>query len=95
MGGETVRVCSADEGQGPEPDGGGEELATPGPTARNVQLVSAGAAGDSSGDGDEPASDRLGHDWPAMVESEGSDPAQQVVGEGADDDPGGVGEELA
>ena len=54
-----------------------------------------GRAGQPTGQGDQPAPQRLGGHQPAVAQPQDRDPAQQVVGQGGDDQPGRVGQELA
>jgi hypothetical protein len=56
-----------------------------------VQDAASRRAGDPAGEGDETPPKRFGDNGSVDVEAEGSDPADQVVGEGGEEDPGGVG----
>jgi hypothetical protein len=55
----------------------------------------AGGAGEAAGQGEQTTPEGLGDHQVYAVEPDGSDPAQQVVGEGGDDRPSGVGQEAA
>jgi hypothetical protein len=61
-----------------------------------VQDQAAGGAGQPAGYGEQGAAQGLGHhQLTADAQPDGGDPAQQVVGQGGDQQPGGVGAELA
>ena len=47
--------------------------------------------GDPAGEGDETPAEGFGDDGSVDVESEGGDPTDQVMGEGSEEKPGGVG----
>ena len=60
-----------------------------------MQRRETGAAGDAPGHCQIAAADRLGDDRAARPEAEAGEPADEVVRERADEQPGGVGEEVA
>src|SRR5512133_3225451 len=68
----------------------------PWPAGGQVQDQPAGGAGQPAGQVEQGPAQRLGYDqFLAGAQSDGGDPAQQVVGQGGDQEPGGVGGELA
>src|SRR5207344_3578280 len=68
----------------------------PGPAGGQVQDQAAGGAGDAAGQGQQGAAQRLGHhQLLSCAQPDGGNPAQQVVGQGGRQQPGGVGGELA
>src|SRR4029450_12843253 len=72
------------------------ERVGPGPAGGQVQPPSPGGAGEPAGQCQQGAPQGLGDDLlVAGAEPQGGGPAQQVVGQGGGQQPGGVGGEVA
>src|SRR5487761_1310870 len=68
----------------------GNPLLCPRPGGRQVELAPPAAVGDPAGQREEAAADRLGDEWTGDLEPEGSDPTDEVVGDGREHRPGAV-----
>ena len=82
-------------GHGTETLERGEELCLPWPPGGHPECHGAGGAGDPARDGEQPASQCAGGRDDRVGQPDQGGPPEEVVREGGDHCPGGVGEELA
>ena len=82
---EKAAACSGEQGNRPQSRERLREALPPGPAGGQVQRREAGAAGDTPGQCQVAAADRLRDDRAACPEAEAGDPAGEVVRERADE----------